>query len=158
MHKRKFNKEAYNQTDNACKHATVAIMKSRGYELKGDVNHENFQKWDLEFFHPEKKITIIVENEMRENFELLKTRYNSIHIPIRKRLSPATYYLVWNYQVDEFALIENQFLTSSPVVEIVCKARGDVPSYTEEMVDVSKKNIQFFKLIDSKWKLQNTKK
>ena len=150
-HIREFNKGAYDHTDHPCKVAAVNLMTAQGYVLKGDVDDENYKKWDLKFFHPKNKREIIIENEMRENFHLLKTKFSTIHVPARKKSTPADYYIVWNQDLNEMALIENKFLSSSPIIEINCKARGNVPAYKDKMLDVHKKNIIFYKKVGRKW-------
>lgn len=151
-HKRTFNKNAYNATDRKCKDATIKMMEAQGYKVCGDPYKETYKKYDLEFLDSNTEKNIKIENEMRENYNLLKTKYSSIHIPIRKKITDADYYLVWKSSLDEFALIEKKFLTSSPVVEVDCRARGEIPAYTEKMIDVQKKDIIFFKKQGKVWK------
>ena len=152
-HKRKFNKAAYKATDKACKDATINVMKAQGYDFHSDPNVETFKKYDLEFYNSNTGKSIKIENEMRENYNLLKAKYSSIHIPIRKKNTEADYYLVWKSSLDEFALIEKKFLTSSPIVEVDCRARGQIPSYTERMIDVQKNDIIFYQKQGKVWKI-----
>lgn len=155
MGKRPFNKDAYNATDSKCKIAAVEMMKGKGFEPIVDINIENYQKWDLKFYNQQQDKTLIIENEMRENFDVIKKKFSTVHIPIRKRLSPADYYIVWHSNLQEFILIENKLLTSSPIVSVKCKEWGrPEESYTEDMVDVPKKSVSFYKKVGTKWKLQ----
>lgn len=149
---RQFNEDAYLETDYKCKMAALEMMKPKGYVPTMDVNKDTFQNWDLEFFNEKLNKFIKIENEMRENYELLKGLFPSIHIPVRKQDSPADYYLVWKPDLQEFILIENKFLSSSPLVTVNCKARNGKPAYTEQMVDVPKENVEFYKKVKMKWR------
>ena len=153
---REFNQGAYDSCDSPCKQALVSMMESRGYELIGDPDGEYYKNYDMLFVKQPTGERIAFENEMRENYDMIKNVYSSIHIPIRKKVSKSNYYVVWNYAMDEFALISMNTireLASHHTVEIFCKARNGRPAYSESFIDVPKEFVTFYmKATPTTWK------
>ena len=150
--KRKFNKEAYDSMDKPCREALVKMMSPKGYNLVGDIDKEEYKKYDLMFIKDGKKISF--ENEMRTPFDSIKKKYKTIHIPIRKANNQSDWYVVWNIGCTECAIIETSKIRSfakSDIVNIHCK-EGTHFNYKEDFIDVPKKEWKFFKLINGIWK------
>jgi hypothetical protein len=83
--KRKFNKTAYDDYDLPNKLELKNLMEKKGYSLMGDINEEHYKKYDLIFKHSPSNKILAFENETRANFDKIKSYYNTIHIPIRKK-------------------------------------------------------------------------
>jgi hypothetical protein len=150
--KRKFNKTAYDDYDLSNKLELKNLMEKKGYNLIGDINEEHYKKYDLIFKHSSSNKILAFENETRANFDKIKSYYNTIHIPIRKKNTQADYYIVWNKEMTQFFLIPypiiNKYIDN--VVNVKC-----VNTYLEDFIDIPKVECQLFtKNKEGNWKLQ----
>lgn len=147
MKKRPFNEDAYDSMDMKSKVALVEMMCNKGYELVGDINIEEYKKWDLEFQKGKKKVSF--EIEMRQPFNKIKTCYNTVHVPIRKKNNQSDYYIVWNLDCTEFAIIETQEIRrhakDENLIYLECNEGKDW-NYKEHFIDVPKEEWKFFKI------------
>lgn len=81
---RPFNQKAYNSCDMKNKKALVSIMTKKGYTLIGNLEEEHYKKYDVKFKKDDKEISF--ENETRVNFTKIRDFFQTIHIPIRKKI------------------------------------------------------------------------
>ena len=150
--KRPFNKEAYDSMDMPSKVALREMMKSKGYELVGDINKEEYKKYDLMFKQGDEEVTF--EIEMRKPFDLIKANYDTVHIPIRKENNQSDWYIVWNIGCTEFALIETAKIRAHAkgdgLAYIECNEGTDW-NYKENFIDVPKDEWEFFKKSGTDW-------
>ncbi len=150
--KRSFNKEAYDTMDKPCREALVKMMEPKGYQLVGDIDKEEYKKYDLMFEKNGENISF--ENEMRKPFDAIKKRFKTIHIPIRKANNQSDWYVVWNIGCTECAMIETEKIRNfakSDIVNIHCN-EGTHFNYKENFIDIPKKEWTFYKLKGGKWK------
>jgi hypothetical protein len=158
MTKRPFNKDAYAAHDRKNKVALIELMTRRGYELVGDLEEENFKKYDLQFKHKEDGRILSFENETRDVFDKIKSVFPTIHIPIRKKNTQADFYIVWNVQMSEFFLISREVIEKckQDIVSVKCKEGHVNYVYEEDFLDIPKNMAQLFKKNGSGfWKLQS---
>jgi hypothetical protein len=149
--KRKFNKNAYDTHDLPNKLELKNIMEKKGYTLMGDINEEHYKKYDLIFKHNTSNKILAFENETRINFDKIKTNYNTIHIPIRKKNTKADYYIVWNTNMTELFLIPYKIINEhiNNLVNVKCSNK-----YLEEFIDIPKSECKLFtKNKKGNWKL-----
>jgi len=151
--KRKFNKNAYDSYDLKNKLELKNLMEKKGYTLMGDINEEHYKKYDLIFKDNKSDKILSFENETRINFDKIKSFYNTIHIPIRKKNTQADYYIVWNTNMTELFLIPytiiNKYIDN--LVNVKCSNK-----YLEDFIDIPKKECQLFtKNQKGNWKLMN---
>lgn len=148
--KRKFNKQAYDTYDHSNKLELKNIMEKKGYSLMGDINEEHYKKYDLIFKHNNSNKILAFENETRINFDKIKSSYNTIHIPIRKKNTKADYYIVWNTKMTEFFLIPYSVINKhiNNLVNVKCSN-----TYIEDFIDIPKAQCQlFYKNKKGNWK------
>lgn len=150
--KRKFNKEAYDTMDMPCRLALKSMMSKKGYTLVGDINKEEFKKYDLKFEKDGEFLTF--ENEMRKPFNSIRDYYDTIHIPIRKANNQSDWYIVWNIGCTECAMIKTSKIRSfskTDVVNVHCN-EGTHFNYKEDFIDVPKNEWTFYRLVKGSWK------
>jgi len=99
---RQFNQQAYDEVDLKAKQKLVEIAKQFGkYNLVGRIEQEHYKKYDILFITDDGK-TLAFENEVRQNFNVIESKYDTIHIPIRKKNTLADFYIVWNDNLTRF--------------------------------------------------------
>ena len=150
--KRKFNKEAYDSMDKPCRIALRDMMTARGYELVGDIDKEEYKKYDLMFVKDGKNLSF--ENEMRRPFNSIKNYYDTIHIPIRKAHNQSDWYIVWNIGCTECAMIKTSKIrefAKTDVVNVSCNEETQ-HNYKEDFIDVPKTEWAFYKKINGVWR------
>jgi len=158
--KRPFNLKLYQQCDMSAKKASIALMKNRGYSVDGDLDKENYKKYDLVFVN-DKGDKLSVENEFRGAFNKIRDVYPTVHIPIRKKNSMCDYYFVWGNNYTEVGIIKMSDISkfSDKPVNVLCVEAMklyDGEAYVEDFIDVPKKYVTFYKLNSKgKWKLNN---
>lgn len=148
--KRKFNKDAYDSYDHSNKLELKNLMEKKGYSIMGNINEEHYKKYDLIFKNNDSNETLSFENETRINFDKIKSFYNTIHIPIRKKNTQANYYIVWNTQMTEFFLIPYSVINKhiDNLVNVKCSN-----TYIEDFIDIPKSECQLFiKNKNGNWK------
>lgn len=153
--KRPFNQSAYDAHDKKNKEELCKIMKDKGYELVGDIETENFKKYDLKFKHTATGVEISFENETRDVFDKIKNVFKTIHIPIRKKNTQADFYIVWNAQMTEMFLIDKETIEKckSEIVSVKCKEGHVNYEYEENFIDIPKKMVSLYcKNHSGKWK------
>jgi len=147
MDKRPFNKDAYDSMDMKSKVALTKLMQEKGYELVGDIETEEYKKWDLKFRKGNTFTTF--ELEMRKPFNTIKCCYNTVHVPIRKKNNQSDWYMVWNIDCTEFALIETKEIrkhaSEENLIYLECNEGKDW-NYREHFIDVPKSEWKFFKI------------
>jgi len=147
MKKRPFNEDAYDSMDMKSKVTLTGIMRQKGYELVGDIETEEYKKWDLMFKKGDNEVTF--ELEMRQPFNKIKTCYNTVHVPIRKKNNQSDWYMVLNIECDEFALIETKNIrkhaSEENLIYLECNEGKDW-NYKEHFIDVPKEEWKFFKI------------
>jgi hypothetical protein len=149
--KRPFNQDAYNETDSKAKTVVIEIMKNLGYVVHGNPNEENYKKYDLNFHNPTTQKFFAVENEVRRDFDLIRDRWDTVHIPVRKSKSQMDCYFVWNKNVDQVIVIDRiTFLKYvGNLVDIDCDSEvlnGDRIAYKEKFIDIPKSETKFYYL------------
>jgi hypothetical protein len=149
---RPFNKEAYDGMDKPSKLALKEMMEAKGYLLVGDIDEESYKKWDLQFI---KDGTVVsFETEMRRPFSAIKNNFKTIHIPIRKANNQSDWYIIWNLECSEFAMIETSKIreyATKNTIEINCNEGTDW-NYTEDFINIPKDDWTFHEKNESgKW-------
>lgn len=151
---RPFNKEAYNSCDAPTKRKLVEIIeKNTSYRLDCDLDVEMFKKGDVIFKCGDKQI--LCENELRMAFDKIVKFYPTIHIPIRKRNTPADCYFVWNTDLTQCIFIDTKFIKEycDNVVDVTCHHEmSKNTNYTDRFIDIPKDKTQWL-IIDEnlKW-------
>lgn len=156
--KRPFNQSAYDAHDKKNKEELCKIMTDKGYELVGDIEKENFKKYDLKFKHQKTGVELSFENETRDVFDRIKNVFKTIHIPIRKKNTQADFYIVWNPSMTEMFLIEKEVIEKykSEIVNVRCKEGHVNYEYEENFIDIPKKMVSlYYKDHLGKWRKQN---
>jgi hypothetical protein len=149
--KRPFNQGAYNETDSKAKTVVIEIMKRLGYVVHGNPDQENYKKYDLNFYNKTTHKFLAVENEVRRDFELIRDRWDTVHIPVRKSNTQMDCYFVWNENVDQAILIDRSTFMKyvKNLVDIDCDTEvldGDRIAYKEKFIDVPKSECKFYYL------------
>ena len=143
---RPFNQEAYNQCDMPAKMMLKLIVeKNSDYRLVDDINEEHYKLCDLAFSN--NKNVILYENEVRENFDLIVTKFDSVHIPIRKQTTKCNFYLVWKPDLSEFILIDRKTLDKyiSNIVETIYGNDSRVEYlYNDKFIDIPKNETKYY--------------
>jgi hypothetical protein len=156
--KRPFNQAAYDAHDKRNKTEILNIMERKGYDLVGDIDEENFKKYDLKFRHKETGKEISFENETRDVFDKIKTIFKTIHIPIRKKNTQADFYVVWNPGMTEMFLIPKEVIEKckEEIVDVKCKEGHVNYEYEEKFIDIPKKLVTLYcKQESGLWKKTN---
>jgi hypothetical protein len=151
---RPFNKKAYDAFDMKNKKELVDIMTKKGYELIGDINKEHFKKYDVRFKKGDKFISF--ENETRVNFIRIRDEFKTIHIPIRKQNTQASFYIVWKPELDEFFLIDEQTITEhkNETITLICNEFDEDNRYEDSFIDIPKDKAVLYRKINNTWKKQ----
>lgn len=153
--RRPFNEKAHEVFDLKNKQELVTMMTRKGYSLVGDLS-ENFSKlYDIKFIKDGKEIAF--ENETRTNFNAIRDRYNTIHVPNRKKDTQADYYVVWNVECDEFFLIANETIQKhkGSSVNVLCDEFARDYQTLDVFLDIPKEEAELFKKIKNKWRKIN---
>ena len=155
MGKREFNQKAYDVCDNPAKVRLVELIEATSdYKLFGDLSVERYKAGDVLFKNGDK--TVLFENEVRQKFDTIVQKYNTVHIPIRKQNTPADFYLVWRKDFWQFILIDKKTLRKNKN-NIICNVKcnnemsGKV-SYIEDFMEIPKEETQWY-LIGPNFKL-----
>lgn len=147
---RPFNKDAYNACDQSSKQRLVQIIeKNTKYRLACDLNEEMYKKGDVIFKYNDKEI--ICENEVRYDFYKIVHRYNTVHIPIRKKCTQSNCYFVWNTDLTECIFIDSKLIKqfSDNVVTLTCKHEmSKKAEYTDSFIDIPKNQTTWLKIND----------
>lgn len=155
MSTRAFNKEVYDQVDMACKNRLKEVIElNSDYRVCDGLNNELYKKGDLAFKNGNK--IFLFENEVREQFDNITQKWNTIHIPIRKKYTPADFYVVWNKKLDQFILIDVKKTKSywDNIVNVECNHEmSKEVKYVEPFIDIPKKETQWY-VINQNNKLQ----
>lgn len=155
MSKRPFNKEAYNACDRSAKLKIIELLeKNTKYRLQSNINEELYKKGDV--IVSDGKNVKIIENEVRENFDKIVKNFDTIHIPIRKKNTPAHIYIVWKSDFKQFIKIKNETIKkySNNIVNINCKCPDGY--YTEQFLDIPKEETELYTIDENlKWKKIN---
>jgi len=145
---RVFNKEAYNKFDRACKEAAVNYLEKKGFYLVSDLDVEYFKKFDVEMINGQGMV-IKIENEFRGKFEIIKDKFKSFHIPIRKKFTECDFYFIWGPDYNEIAVIKKEVIIKyrdNPKLSVCAK---DKPySWQEEFIDIPIQEIIFRNIND----------
>jgi hypothetical protein len=146
MGKRIFNKAAYNQFDKSAKTRLVEIVEKKyGYVLDCDLDVEMYKGGDVWFKKDGERM--LFENEVREDFDKIVKNWPTVHIPIRKRETPADYYIVWRKDFNELISINKETLKKyrDRIVTVECnhELNQDGP-YIEDFVDIPKEETKWF--------------
>jgi hypothetical protein len=152
---RKFNKDAYDAFDMSSKLQLVKIIeKNSPYKLNDDLDIERYKDGDVEFIFNNKKV--LFENEVRRNFDDIVSIYKTIHIPIRKKDTPANFYIVWKEDLCQFILIDRKTIQKYKNKPIRVKCNNEMnydEEYVEEFVDIPKSETQWY-LVGKEFKLK----
>jgi hypothetical protein len=147
MNKRKFNKKSYELADMPSKLVLKKLIEDNSeYVLETGLNEELYKAGDLVFRNGNKRV--IFENEVRNNFMDIVELYTTIHIPIRKKNTPADFYIVWKTDFTQFILIDlrkNRKYFDN-IVSIKCNEKfdNDEFKYTEDFIDMPKSETQWY--------------
>ena|ERR1035438_246389 len=148
--KREFDIRLYHKCDNKSKLAAIELMKHRGYELDGDIEKEHYKNYDLKFKHPITNEILYIENEYRGAYRKIRDVYDTVHIPIRKKVSKCDYYFVWGCDYNEVGIIKMSDILKfgdNPVNVLCIEAMKlyDSEAYCEDFIDVPKGLVLFLK-------------
>lgn len=151
LNKRPFNEGVYNETDPKAKKVVIEIMKNLGYVVHGNPDVENYKKYDLQFFNPTTQKYFAVENEIRKDFDLIRDRWDTVHIPIRKSNTQMDCYFVWNQNCDQVIAIDRIVFLKyrSNLADVECDTEilnGDRIAYKEKFIDIPKSETKFYYL------------
>jgi hypothetical protein len=149
LDKRPHNKDAYNEYDSKAKTVLIEIMKNLGYCVHGDPNEENYKKYDLNFYNPTTQKFFAVENEVREKFDLIRDRWDTVHIPVRKSTTQMDSYFVWNRNLNQIIVISRPIFLKyiGNLVDVDCDSEvlnGDRIAYKEKFIDIPKSETKFY--------------
>lgn len=149
---RPFNQKAYDAFDMKNKKALVEMMTKKGYHLVGNINEENYKKYDVKFSNGVKEISF--ENETRINFTKIRDIFSTIHIPIRKENTLADYYIVWKPEMDEFFLIDMKKIEEykKNIITLMCDEYNETNRYIDSFIDIPKNQAILYKKINGNWK------
>ena len=143
---RKFNKNAYDQCDMPSKLILKKIIENNSdYRLINNINEELYKKGDL-IFKKENKL-VIFENEVRQNFQKIVGEYFTIHIPIRKKNTPANFYIIWNPEFTQFILINLKKAKKyfNNIINVKCNNEmNNSVSYSEYFIDIPKNITEWY--------------
>ena len=93
-------------------------------------------------YNDEKDKYIRIENESREDFDKIKNRFSTIHIPIRKKDTKANFYFVWKPNQTECMIIDidecREFNIFNNIQSVVCSKDRNLSAYEEDFIDVPK--------------------
>jgi len=146
MGRRVFNKSAYDNFDMPAKQRLVEVIEAQGiYKLASDINAELYKQGDLVFTNG--KHDVIFENEVRINFDTIVNKYTTIHIPVRKKNTPADFYLVWRTDLWQFIMIKRNVLRKymNTCVEVTCNHEMNQDgAYDEYFIDIPKEETQWY--------------
>jgi hypothetical protein len=146
MKKRQFNKKLYDKYDKKAKLTLKKVIETNSsFMLVGDINSEHYKVCDLVFSKGDK--TISFENEVRENFDEIITKHNTIHIPIRKKDNSSEYYVVWRNDFNQFIMIKGGTIKKyiNNVVNILCKKEEyQDGEFEEKFIDIPKEETQWY--------------
>ena len=155
MGKRPFNQAAYDAFDKPANTKLAEILLNNGdFKPLIDLDVELYKKGDAVFTDGKKNI--VFENETRENFDKIIQDYLTIHIPIRKKYTPADFYVVWRKCFGQFILIKRDVLVKyrESIVTVECNHEMNQDgSYIEDFVDIPKEETQWY-VIGPNYKLQ----
>jgi hypothetical protein len=143
---RNFNSSAYKAHDLDTKKMVIKIMeKTNKFKFYDKIDVELFKECDVRMTHIATGFVVRFENECRINFDELVNKYNTIHIPIRKKNTLADFYLVWNYELTQFIKIKRDVMKESMVVNVECSStRNATHEYNEDFIDVPKLKCEWF--------------
>lgn len=144
--KRSFNKTAYDKFDKSANIKLAEILqKNSNYKPLVDLGVELYKNGDAVFSNGEN--IVIFENETRENFDKIVQDYTTIHIPIRKKHTPADFYIVWRKCFSQFILIKRNVLLKykTNIITVQCDHEMNQDgSYIEDFIDIQKKETQWY--------------
>jgi hypothetical protein len=150
LDKRPFNRGAYNETDSKAKNKIIEIMKRLDYFVCGDPEEENFKKYDLKFYNKNLNKFLSIENEVRRDFETIRDKWDTVHIPIRKQNTRMSFYFVWNSEVNQAIVISREvFLKhrSKSIIDVDCDTeylKGERIGYSEKFIDIPKNECKLY--------------
>lgn len=156
MSKRPFNEIAYNTFDKPANLKLKEILEvNSNYVPLIDLDKELYKIGDAVFTNGKKYV--LFENETRDAFHRIINEFDTIHIPIRKRNTPADYYIVWKTDYLQFILITKKTLNkyrNKIAKDVVCKhEKNQNGEYIEDFIDVPKNETQWY-VIGPNCKLQ----
>lgn len=158
MGKRYFNSKVYNEVDMSSKIKLIEIIEANSeYKVCDGLNNELYKNGDLIFNKGNKKV--VFENEVRFDFDKITQDWNTIHIPIRKRNTPANFYIVWNKPLTQFILINLNKVKKYWDNVILVKCNHEMSQnvdYEEKFIDIPKEETQWY-IIGKNNKLQKVK-
>jgi len=135
----------YDEFDESSKEWLVNIIhKNTNYRLHSGLDEELYKKGDVVFIKGNKKL--IFELEVRHAFDDIVNKYNTIHIPIRKKETPADYYVVLKPDFQQFILMTNKTIKkySDNITNVYCSGERGGGSYYEDFLDIKKDDTQWF--------------
>lgn len=145
MEKRPFNKKAYDNFDKpANKRLFEILINNSNYKPLVDLDLELYKFGDAVFSNGKK--IIIFENETRQYFDDILNKFETIHIPIRKKNTPANFYIVWKPDFTQFILIDRKTLDrnlNNIAVDVQCD-NDIIGKYKEDFIDIPKKETQWY--------------
>jgi hypothetical protein len=149
---RKFNKRAYDATDNASKLEAIAFFEPYGYTLASSLDTEYFKAFDVMLEKDGKEFKI--ECEQRYVFHKIRNSYPTIHIPIRKKHCNFDCYIVWNGDHTEMFMIKKsvieRYIQENKMATVHCEDENG--QYEEAFIDVDKYDANYYRKIDGIWK------
>lgn len=153
MNTRSFNSVAYDSYDHINKTNIVKILNQYGYTLISDINAELYKDCDLIMHNHHKNKTIKIENETRPDFDTIKTKYTTIHIPIRKINTNANLYIIWNIESSECMIFDidelRKYDLMQNVVSVVCTHEANAGVYEEYFIDIPKAFAYHFHVLSN---------
>ncbi len=140
------NWSEYHKQDKPSKNWFVEIVhKNSKFRVIEGLNEELYKGGDLIFQHNNKKFS--VELEVRDAFDDIVQKYQTIHISIRKKDTPADFYVVLKPDFQQFILIKNKIIKKhmNNVVNVLCNhEKNSDGSYYEDFLDIKKENTQWY--------------
>ena len=143
---RTFDSVAYNNYDKANKMALAEILESRGYSVPEQV--EKFKHADLMAIKDGKEY--FFELETRVKFEEVRSRFNSFHIPGRKKDLHFDFYVIFDPTQNSMAIIDKtSFDENKNTVE---EKNYGTEKKIGTFICIPTSSMKFYKKIDNQWR------
>jgi Holliday junction resolvase-like predicted endonuclease len=145
-----FSVDTYNRTDKQGKETAALFLESKGFtisELQLEKNKsERFKVCDFEVTNNDKVYLIEVEVRERWKDSGQWMKFNTVHVPYRKKNTKSNFYVVINASHDTLAICKTKDILNSTTVNIDTRS-----TIAEDFFDVSLDKFKFYNKINDKW-------
>lgn len=147
MNKR-FSRSLYDECDGVGKREAEKFLVQLGYTSYDKCDEELFKKGDFYLLNEEKEKKLIeVELKLVWKKELgWETKWEDIHIPMRKKSSKADIYIMFNYNCTCLAMMEMEKVKQGKVIN-----KHTCYMNSEDFISVPYEQFQFFSKEGLEW-------